>query len=195
VIAHGDEGAVWQGEAAGGQVTAHSNEVIPPFDFAEALLHGPEERMRLCVDLVRERLFKSGIWDLFDVPPAPPTGASEDELLRVESDLGMPLPVEYRAFLANWRYLIIGDGLKVWGIEHNGVSIGWPWISDGHRAGVRYLVFGDYWGYADGDQLMFDLSGPVQIVVAYLHEHGPLYEDFAPSFSLAPWRMVHEDRA
>jgi hypothetical protein len=28
--------------------------------------------------------------------------------------------------------------------------------------------------------------------VAYLHEHGPLIEDYAPSFSLALWRLVSE---
>jgi SMI1 / KNR4 family (SUKH-1) len=172
---------------------ADLDEVIPPFDFDEALRIGPDERMRLCVDLVRERLSRSGVW--FDSPPVPPTGASEDELLRLESDLGIPLPAEYRAFLANWRYLIVGDGLKVWGLEYDGLSIGWPWVSDQHRPGDWYLVFGDYWDYADGDQLMFDLSAPSQPVIAYLHEHGPRCDPFAPSFSLALWRMVHETRA
>jgi hypothetical protein len=53
-------------------------------------------------------------------------------------------------------------------------------------------VFGHYWRYADGDQLLFDLDDPATPVVAYLHEHGPLYEQYAPSFSLALWRMVNE---
>jgi hypothetical protein len=43
-----------------------------------------------------------------------------------------------------------------------------------------------------GDQLMFDLSKPAQPVVAYLHEHGPRIELFAPSFSLALWRLVSD---
>jgi hypothetical protein len=175
-------------------MASHSDEVIPHFDFAEALSHELDERMRLCVDRVRDRLFDEGLWDIFLIPPVPSNGASEGELRDLESDLGVPLPSEYRAFLANWRYLIIDDGLKVWGLDHEGVSIGGPWVSDQHRADVRYLVFGDYWGYADGDQLMFDLSGSHRTVVAYLHEHGPLYESFAPSFSLALWRMVHEGR-
>ena len=67
-----------------------------------------------------------------------------------------------------------------------------PWVSEQHRTGEKYLVFANYWRYADGDQLMFDLSGPSQPVVAYLHEHGPLFKFDAPSFSLALWRLVHE---
>jgi hypothetical protein len=39
---------------------------------------------------------------------------------------------------------------------------------------------------------MFDLTDPARPVVAYLHEHGPLFENYAPSFSLALWRLVHE---
>jgi len=176
-------------------MAAHSNEVIPPFDFAEALSYRTAERMRLCVDRVRHRLSSDGLWDIFlGLPPVPSDGASEGELQELESGHGVPLPPEYRAFLANWRYLIIGDGLKVWGLGHEGVSIGWPWVSDRHRADARYLVFGDYWAYADGDQLMFDLSEAGGAVFVYLHEHGPLYEPFAPTFSLASWRMVREDR-
>ena len=173
----------------------HTNQVVPPFDFPEALPLSPDERMRRCVDGVRERLIAEGIWDIFGLPPVPSSGASEDELRRLESSLGVPLPDEYRSFLSRWRYLVLDDGLRIWGLRHEGLSVGEPWLSDQHRAGVRYLVFGDYWGFADGDQLLFDLSDPRQVVVAYLHEHGPLYEEYAPSFSLALWRMVHEARA
>ncbi len=176
-------------------MAAHSSEIIPHFDFTEALRYDPDERMRLCVDRVRDRLSDEGLWDLLLIPPVPEMGASAGELRDLESILEVPLPTEYRAFLANWRYLIIGDGLKVWGFDHDGVSTGSPWVSNQHRADVRYLVFGDYWDYADGDQLMFDLSDSRRTVVAYLHEHGPRYETFAPSFSLALWRMVHEARA
>jgi hypothetical protein len=173
-------------------MATHTNDVVPPFNFSEALGHHPLQRMRLCVDRVRSRLVEEGAWDHVGVPPVPAGGAGENELRELEARLGMPLPFEYRVFLETWRHLVIDDGLTVWGFDYEGLSIGSPWVSDEHRAGVRYLVFGDYWGYADGDQLMFDLSDPQQAVVAYLHEHGPLYEDFAPSFSLALWRMVHE---
>jgi hypothetical protein len=171
-------------------VAAHSNEVVPPFDFAAALRLSPDERMRRCVDRVRARHLSEGQWDLFGLPPVPDAGAGEDELRRLESQLGVPLPAEYRAFLGRWRYLVLDDGLRVWGFPHGGVSVGGPWVSDEHRAGVRYLVFADFWGYADGDQLLFEVGAVGQPVVAYLHEHGPLFETFAPSFSLALWRMV-----
>jgi hypothetical protein len=39
---------------------------------------------------------------------------------------------------------------------------------------------------------MFDLSEPGTPVIAYLHEHGPLFEIYALSFSFALWRLVHE---
>ena len=105
----------------------------------------------------------------------------------------MPLPDEYRQFLMISRYLKIDDGFEVGGLDHEGVYVTEvPWVSRKHRPGVDYLVFANYWRYADGDQLMFDLSEPSQPVVAYLHEHGPLFEAYAPSFSLALWRLVHE---
>lgn len=89
------------------------------------------------------------------------------------------------------RYVAIDDGLTVWGLPHKGIGIGTPWISDEHMKGFSYLVFGYYWRFADGDQLMIDLNDPSLPIVAYLHEY-PAVEYFAPSFSLALWRMVHE---
>ena len=169
----------------------HTNELVPPFDFSQALRLSPDERMLRCIDRVRARHIAEGQWDLFGLPPVPDAGASEDELVSLESQLGVPLPAEYRAFLGRWRYLVLNDGMRVWGFPHDGVSVGGPWASDEHRAGMRYLVFADFWKYADGDQLLFEgAAGPA--VVAFLHEHGPLFEAFAPSFSLALWRLVEE---
>lgn len=173
-------------------MATHANEVLPYFDFTEGLKHSPEERIRICVNCVRFRLIEDKLWDIFGVPPVPDAGANEGELQRMESQLGMPLPNEYRIFLSLYRYLVMDDGRRIWGFDHQGLSIGSPWVSEKHRLGTRYLVFADYWNYADGDQLMFDLSDPQRTVIAYLHEHGPLYENFASSFSLALWRMVHE---
>ncbi len=147
--------------------------------------------MALCVERIRRQHHDEGTWDIFGVPPVPDGGATDAELAALEKELAVPLPAEYRAFLRRWRYLVIDDGYKVWGLDHDGVSIGRPWVSTEHRPGVEYLVVGDYWQFADGDQLMFDLSDAEQPLVAYLHEHGPLYETFAPSFSLALWRIVH----
>jgi hypothetical protein len=173
-------------------MATHTNEIVPAFNFSVALQYSHEERMRLCVERVRHRLITQGEWDIFGVPPVPASGSRPLELKRLEADLGVPLPTEYRAFLRQWRYLVMDDGLRLWGLDHDGVRIGTPWLSEDHRPGVKYLVFGDYWGYADGDQLMFEIGDPQEAVVAYLHEHGPLYEAFAPSFSLALWRMVEE---
>jgi hypothetical protein len=165
--------------------------VIERFDFTDALKLPVEERMRLCVSHVTQRLTDGGLLDIFGIPPIPSRGASEEELDALRMRTGVSLPDEYARFLRKWRYLILDDGYQVWGLDHDGVTIGSPWLSDQHRTGRRYLVFGYYWRYADGDQLLFDQDDPKTPVMAYLHEY-PLIEHYAPSFSLALWSMVHE---
>ena len=129
-----------------------------------------------------------------EAPCVPDAGASENEIQELESRLGLPLPAEYRQFLGLCRYLKMSDGTEIGGFSHEGVQVTEnPWLSDEHRPGVKYLVFANYWRYAEGDQLMFDITDPSRPVVAYLHEHGPLFEFYAPSFSLALWRLVHEN--
>ena len=166
--------------------------VLPSYDFAESLSLTCEERLQRSVETIRGQLISEGRSDIDDIPPVPATGASSSELQRLEAGLGITLPAEYRACLARWRYLDLGTGLQVWGLDHEGVSIGSPWVSQEHRQGSRLLVFGNYWNYADGDQLYFDVDDPTESVYVYLHAHGPAYEFFSPSFSTGLWRMVHE---
>lgn len=173
-------------------MSGRPNRVIEDFDFTEALRLAPLDRMRGAVALARQRLIDQGAIGYFMIPPIPDHGATEAELRDLELRVGTRLPDEYAAFLRSWRYLIIDDGYQIWGLDHEGVSIGWPWLSDQHLAGHRYLVFGHYWRYADGDQLLFDLDDPATPVLAYLHEHGPSFEHYAPSFSLALWRALNE---
>jgi hypothetical protein len=82
-------------------------------------------------------------------------------------------------------FLILVDGEPVGQVTYNDIV-----ERDGRRQ-VELDIW-MHWRYADGDQLLFDLDDPSTPVVAYLHEHGPLIEDYAPSFSLALWRMVRE---
>jgi len=56
-----------------------------------------------------------------------------------------------------------------------------------------FLAIGDYWRFADGDQLLLALDDSEQPVMAYFHEHEPRIEYFAPSVSLALWRLTHEE--
>jgi hypothetical protein len=136
---------------------------------------------------------QTGYAELCDLPPIPPAGASPTELAVLEQELGVPLPAEYRAFLSRWRYLDVGPGLTVWGLDHEGVSLGSPRLSASHPVAGRYLVVGDYWRFADGDQLLFSFDAPGTPLVVYLHEEDPpAVESFAPSFSLALWRLAHE---
>src|SRR4051812_25072902 len=109
-------------------MATHTNEVLPPLDFAPALRLSPDERTRQCVDRVRERHITAGQWDLFGVPAVPDGGASGAEPRSPESELGVSLPAEYRAFLSRWRYLVLDDGLRVWGFDHDGLSVGRPWV-------------------------------------------------------------------
>jgi hypothetical protein len=175
------------------RMTRHTNNVVPQYDFSAALALTVDERIARSLNSARRLVAENGYQKFSDYPCVPETGASEEELAELEGDLGRPLPDEYRKFLSQCRYLKIDDGCEIGGLDHNGVYVAAiPWISGNHRPGVKYMVFADYWRFADGDQLMFDLSDPIQPVVAYLHEHGPLYESYAPSFSLALWRLVNE---
>lgn len=165
---------------------------LKSYDFRPALALAVEDRLAVCVERVRQMQTGSAYAAFSDLPTVPARGATEAELAGLERKLDVTLPGEYRAFLSRWRYLDIGTGLKIWGLDHDGVSIGWPWVSDSHPVAGKFLVFGDYWNYADGDQLMFKLDSPEIPVVAYLHEEDPpVAEFFAPSFSLALWRMLH----
>lgn len=174
-------------------MATHTSEVVPPFDFSDAEALPISERFRICLERVRAIVAENGYGNYAEAPCIPDAGASETELQKMETDLGAPLPSEYRRFLALCRYLKLSDGLEVGGLSYEGLYVTEaPWLSSEHRSGVDYLVFANYWQYADGDQLMFDMTDPNTPVVAYLHEHGPLFEFYAPSFSLALWRLVHE---
>jgi hypothetical protein len=174
-------------------MATHTSLILPPFDFRKAEQLPLEERFRISLKRAKVLLAANGYQGFSDFPCIPP-GATPAELDDFEARLvGMALPGEYRRFVEVCRYLKIDDGTEIGGLDHDGLYVTErPWLSRDHREGVDYLVFANYWRYADGDQLMFDLTDPSCPVIAYLHEHGPLFEFYAPSFSLALWRLVHE---
>lgn len=174
-------------------MATHTTSIVAPYNFSTALQLSVAERFRRSIGIAEKILRINRYADSISQPCIPSRGASAEELRKLESDLGVPLPHEYRDFLASWRYLKVEDGCEIGGLDHEGLYVcERPWISDQHRKDVPYLVFANYWRYADGDQLMFDLSDPTHPVIAYLHEHRPLYESYAPSFSTALWRLMHE---
>lgn len=174
-------------------MTDHTSHIVPPYDFTEALALPVHERFTYSLDSAKAIIAENGYQEFSDFPCVPSVGATRAELGQLESDLGIALPSEYKQFLARCRYLKIDDGLEIGGFDHEGLYVTEsPWVSGEHRAGTTYLVFANYWRFADGDQLMFDLSDNRHPVIAYLHEHGPLFELYAPSFSLALWRLTHE---
>jgi len=175
-------------------MASHTSKVVPVFDFSQAITLPLMDRYRICLERARQMVVENRYQSHSDFPCVPDVGATNEELRSFETKFGITLPDEYRQFLSICRYLKIDDGREIGGLDHDGVYYTEiPWVSDAHRPGVNYLVFANYWCYADGDQLMFDLTEPQVPVVVYLHEHGPLYEYFAPSFSLALWRLVHEE--
>lgn len=174
-------------------MTPTDNRYVPDFDFREAKSLPLIERFHASIKRARLRLRRSGYQKVCGFPCIPEHGATDSELRGLETALHLPLPDEYRLFLALHRYLKIDDGYEIGGFDHDGTYVAEaPWVSERHREGTQYLVFANYWRYADGDQLMFDLSVATRPVIAYLHEHGPAFEFYAPSLSLALWRLVHE---
>lgn len=174
-------------------MATHTNKIVKPYDFAEAMTLTVSQRITRSLEKARERVAQNGYQRFSDFPCVPTDGATDSELTQLTDDVGGTLPTEYREFLWRCRYLKINDGCEIGGFTHDGVYVTEvPWVSEEHRQGVTYLVIANYWRFADGDQLMFDLSDPNHPVVAYLHEHGPLFEAYAPSFSLALWRLMHE---
>lgn len=169
----------------------YTNKILPSFDFSPIAGKQTEQIIQDSIDRYRNRV--KPIQQYFPEPMLPEPGGSETELDEMESALGIPLPVGYREFLRRVRYAVLDDGIQVWGLDHNGISYGRPWLSDDHKPGARFLVFGHYWRYADGDQLLTPVDTEDQSVVCYLHEHGPLFEIFAPSFPAALWRIGFEE--
>lgn len=173
-------------------IQSHTKSFLKPYNFNDALSLSPDERCQICVERIEEEYTRNGLGCWEEVPMVPPIGATQQELEHLESAIGFSLPPEYAQFLRSWCYLnVTASGLCVWGTNYKGIGMGTPWVSENHRTPCKYLVFADYWNFADGDQLMFDLNDNKTPVVAYLHEHN-LIEYFAPSFSLALWRMTHE---
>ncbi len=168
-----------------------TRDVLPEFDFSEAATLSVAGRISHSIEKAREL---AANYPIFGTAPAVSTaGATKEELDELNVKLDGNLDSELRQFHSSCRFLCIDDGLSIGGFDHNGTYPTEPhWISNEHSAGNKYLVFGAYWRYADGDQLLIDLDDPKRPVVAYLHEHGPLFEYYAPTFSFALWRMTHE---
>ena len=174
-------------------MASHTPRIVPCYSFQEANSLPLQDRFRLCIKQAKKIVLENGYQDLRDYPCVPEKGATEAELHDLETQLSTVLPLEYREFLAMCRYLKLDDGREIGGFDHDGLYVAEkPWVWRRHQEGATYLVFANYWRYADGDQLMLDLTQSAKPVIAYLHEHGPLFEPYAPSFSLALWRLIHE---
>ncbi|MCR9118458.1 MAG: SMI1/KNR4 family protein, partial [bacterium] len=140
-------------------MTTHTNTIVERYDFAEAMALTVSQRMTRSIEKARDLVSRSAYQQFSDFPCVPQDGATETEIAQLEGDLGRSLPAEYREFLSRCRYLKIDDGCEIGGFAHDGVYVTEiPWVSDQHRFGVPYLVIANYWRFADGDQLMCDLS-------------------------------------
>lgn len=157
--------------------------LLPAYDFSEALPLSTTQRIEQAVEVLQERARATHA--LLGEEPLPPrTGMTEDELAALQEEIGAPIPAEYADFLRRWRQIDGEPSYEICGQT--------AWATDEDFAAKPYLVIGNYFRYADGDALMMPLAEDSGEVVLYLHEEGPKMETFAPSFSLALWRMAHE---
>ncbi|HEX8231489.1 MAG TPA: SMI1/KNR4 family protein [Chloroflexia bacterium] len=173
-----------------------ANNVLPPFDFSEPLGLTVMQRMERAVGTVKARHEATEYDKYNNYPSVPPLGATDLELTELQHQLGVEFPAEYTEFLRHWRYVDIGTGLNIYGLDYADFHPTAPvWVSDEHMEGSSCLVIADCFQYADGDQLLVPIHGRMgqEAVLLYLHEDGPKFEVFAPSFSLALWRLVFED--
>lgn len=157
--------------------------VLPPYDFSVALALPVTERFEQSVAILQQHAQAEAAIVGEDLLPLQP-GFSEDQITEMEQVQKAPFAPEVKDFLRHWKR---GGGMS--GISFYGPDC---WVEDELAAKGSFLMIGDYWRYADGDQLVMPLSSATEKVFLYLHEHGPKIEEFAPSFSLALWRMVHE---
>lgn len=151
----------------------------------------PDERIDAAIGAARTRNRDPS----FEGPLCAASPLADETVARLEDQLGLALPREYRSFIARFGWLHLVDGWQVAGIMPEGQRIGEhePWLSHEHRPPDRHLVIGAFCAFADGDQLLIDLADPDGPVIAYLHAHGPAFEAFAPSFSFALHRLVTDD--
>lgn len=167
--------------------------LLTPFDFSTALCLPIEERLQHCLHTIKQLHANNGYPALCDFPPIPESGASSAEISALEYALACVLPEDYRHLLSVCRYVEITSGAAIYGLADTGVyNRGALCVVNDLVIRGRYLVIGDYWRFADGDQLLLALDDPAQPVMAYFHEYGPSIEYFAPSVSLALWRLVYD---
>lgn len=168
--------------------------LLAPFDFRAALRLSVDERIQTCLHTVRQRHIDNGYLALCELPPITDSGATSAEISALEQGLGCVLPEDYRHLLSVCRYVVVAQGAALYGLADKGVyNCGPLYVVNNLLMPGRYLVMGDYWRFADGDQLLLALDKPAQPVMVYLHEHGPHMAYFAPTVTLALWRLVYEE--
>ena len=159
-------------------------DVLPPYDFSEASALPVIERVERSVAILQEQKRQEA--DIFGEPSIPfGPGLTENEIRDLEQIQEASFAPEFKEFLRHWKYAGGRTGFDIQGVDN--------WVESDLAAKGPHLIIGNNWRYADGDQLVMPLSGETDKVFLYLHEHGPKTEEFAPSFSLALWRMSHED--
>lgn len=162
-------------------------QILPSFDFGS---YDEKTVIRTCVNYIREIHKDTDFTEFFDIPPIPDEGLTPSQIRKLEEETGCTLPPEYREVLQSYKYLCLDDSRMLFGGEHNGISYGSMWSSDTHESGRLWLVIGQYWVYADGDDLLMDPN--TGAVYVYFHENGGKIEMFADDAKKALYRLTVE---
>ncbi len=97
--------------------------------------------------------------------------ASQDEIVRIEKNLNLPLPQAYKDLLSCTRGFWLMGGVVQFDLQHPFLH---PYsIETKTSESVEYLCFAEFFMEADGDQVLFDLRGGLQSgeypIVYYAH--------------------------
>lgn len=104
--------------------------------------------------------------------------ATPEEIVQLETALGVPLPESYRTFLACTAELVYGGGLQI-GLPHTFMH-----PSDDTLPSSGMLCLGDFWWEGDGDQILVGKVEPgSEPPLLYYNHATPAISQLAKSFA------------
>ncbi len=130
-------------------------------------------RVRVAFPDFAAKLGDGSAFDLEQVQPP----ASDGDLRESEESLGLPLPESYKSLLRCGREFWLLGGVVQFGFQHPFLHEFDPLDERTARPTRGMVCIAEFWMEADGDQVLFDVSGGLMEgeypVVYYAHESRP----------------------